>query len=46
MLTGGLIGAVFSASAFVTLAQERQAAATWGSRIFLSAAPLETEESQ
>lgn len=44
MLTGGLIGTVFAASAFVTLAQERQATATWSSRIFLTAAPLETEE--
>lgn len=44
MLTGSLIAAVFSASAFVTLAHERHDAATWGSRVFVSATPSGMEE--
>ena len=44
MLTGGLFALVFAASTLVTLAQERHDDATWGSRVFISASPSETEE--
>lgn len=44
MLTGGLIAAVFASSALMTLAHERHDAATWGSRVFVSSAPAETED--
>ena len=45
MLTGGLIAVVFAASTLMTLAYERHDAATWGSRVFISSAASETEES-
>ena len=44
MLTGGLIAAVFAASTLMTLAHERHDTATWGSRVFVSSSPSETEE--
>ena len=44
MLTGGLIAVVFAASTLMTLLHERHDVATWGSRVFLSAAPSETED--
>ncbi len=44
MLTGGLIAVVFAASTFMTLAHERHDEATWGSRVFISSTPSETEE--
>ena len=44
MLTGGLIAFVFAASTLMTIIDERHDAATWGSRVFTSSAPSETEE--
>jgi len=44
ILTGCLIALVFSASALVTIAQERHDTATWSSRVFLSSVPSETED--
>ena len=44
MLAGGLFAVTFAASTLLTLAQERHDAATWGTRVFISSAPSETEE--
>jgi len=44
MLTGGLIAVVFAASSLVTLMHERHDSATWGTRVFVSSAAIETEE--
>ncbi len=44
MLTGGLIAVVFAASTFLTLANERHDEATWGSRVFISSTPSESED--
>jgi hypothetical protein len=43
LLTGGLIGVLFGASALATLSQERHDSATWGSRVFLSTTPPDRE---
>ncbi len=44
MLTGGLFALVFAASTLMTLAHERHDTATWGSRVFISSTPSETED--
>ena len=43
LLIGGLIAVVFTASTLITLANERHDVATWGSRVFLSSTPADTE---
>ena len=43
-LTGGLIAVVFAASTLVTLAHERQDAATWGARVFSVDSADDTED--
>ena len=44
LLTGGLLAAVFAASALMTLAHERHDDATWGARLFTASSGNGTED--